>query len=172
MYFQTLFPKISITDPVLSSFAGRNPLNPVLAVTSGRPELELDPFKLSLELFFRRVLLVISGIIFFPPITDSTGVTVEVLKLNEGTDNVALGTLLMVPFDSFSLDLGGKFTGLGRLKLYFLVATEVSWDFASAITDLGAEKMNDFDVKVAEEAVIRLGIDPNFGVLLGTGRGL
>ena len=36
-------PKISITDPVLSSFAGRNPPNPVLAVTSGRPELELDP---------------------------------------------------------------------------------------------------------------------------------
>lgn len=73
MYFQTLFPKISITDPVLSSFAGRNPPNPVLAVTSGRPELELDPFNLSLEIFFRRVLLVISGIIFFPPITVSTG---------------------------------------------------------------------------------------------------
>ena len=36
-------PKISITDPVLSSFAGRNPPNPVLAVTSGRPEFELDP---------------------------------------------------------------------------------------------------------------------------------
>ena len=34
--------------------------------------------------------MVISGIIFFPPITDSTGVTVEVLKLNEGTDDVAL----------------------------------------------------------------------------------
>jgi len=109
---------------------------------------------------------VISGIIFFPPIPDSTtGVTVEVLKLNEGTDDFALGTLLVVPFDSFSL---GEFTGLGRLKLYFLVAAEVSWDFVSAITDLGAEKMNDFDVKVAEEAAIRLGIDPSFGVLLGT----
>lgn len=169
MYFQTLFPKISITDPVLSSFAGRNPPNPVLAVTSGRPELELDPFNLSLELFFRRVLLVISGIIFFPPIPDSTtGVTVEVLKLNEGTDDFALGTLLVVPFDSFSLDFGGEFTGLGRLKLYFLVAAEVSWDFVSAITDLGAEKMNDFDVKVAEEAAITLGIDPSFGELLGT----
>ena len=78
----------------------------------------------------------------------------------------------MVPFDSFSLDLGGKFTGLGRLKLYFLVAAEVSWDLISAITDLGAEKMNDFDVKVAEEVAIRLGIDPNFGVLLGTATGL
>ena len=32
----------------------------------------------------------ISGIIFFPPSTDSTGVTVEVLKLNEGTDDDAL----------------------------------------------------------------------------------
>ena len=53
------------------------------------------PFNLSLELFFRRVLLVISGIIFFPPITDSTGVTVEVLKLNEGTDDVALKCLIV-----------------------------------------------------------------------------
>lgn len=53
------------------------------------------PFNLSLELFFRRVLLVISGIIFFPPITDSTGVTVEVLKLNEGTDDVALKYLIV-----------------------------------------------------------------------------
>lgn len=78
----------------------------------------------------------------------------------------------MVPFDSFSLDLGGKFTGLGRLKLYFLVAAEVSWDFVSAITDLGAEKMNDFDVRDAEEAAARLGNDPNLGVLLGTARGL
>lgn len=111
----------------------------------------------------------ISGIIFFPPIPDSTtGVTVEVLKLNEGTDDFALGTLLVVPFDSFSLDLGREFTGLGRLKLYFLVAAEVSWDFVSAITDLGAEKMNDFDVKVAEEAAITLGIDPSFWELLGT----
>ena len=32
-----------MTDPVLSSFAGRNPPNPVLAVTSGRLELEFDP---------------------------------------------------------------------------------------------------------------------------------
>ena len=32
-----------MTDPVLSSFAGRNPPNPVLAVTSGSPALELDP---------------------------------------------------------------------------------------------------------------------------------
>ena len=32
-----------MTDPVLSSFAGRNPPNPVLAVTSGSPELEFDP---------------------------------------------------------------------------------------------------------------------------------
>ena len=54
------------------------------------PPLKKLPFNLSLELFFRRVLLVISGIIFFPPITDSTGVTVEVLKLNEGTDDDAL----------------------------------------------------------------------------------
>ena len=53
------------------------------------------PFNLSLELFFRRVLLVISGIIFFPPITDSTGVTVEVLKLHEGTDDVALKCLIV-----------------------------------------------------------------------------
>ena len=36
-------PRISMTDPVLSSLAGRNPPNPVLAVTSGRPELEFDP---------------------------------------------------------------------------------------------------------------------------------
>ena len=36
-------PRISMTDPVLSSFAGRNPPNPVLAVTSGSPELEFDP---------------------------------------------------------------------------------------------------------------------------------
>ena len=36
-------PRISMTDPVLSSFAGRNPPNPVLAVTSGRLELEFDP---------------------------------------------------------------------------------------------------------------------------------
>ena len=54
------------------------------------PPLKKLPFNLSLEIFFRRVLLVISGIIFFPPITDSTGVTVEVLKLNEGTDDDAL----------------------------------------------------------------------------------
>ena len=85
----------------------------MLAVTSGRPELELDPekhfklcgianqfiiipFNLSLELFFRRVLLVISGIIFFPPIPDSTtGVTVEVLKLNEGTEDFALKCLIV-----------------------------------------------------------------------------
>ena len=40
-YFQ--LPRISMTDPVLSSFAGRNPPNPVLAVTSGSPELEFDP---------------------------------------------------------------------------------------------------------------------------------
>ena len=32
-----------MTDPVLSSVAGRNPPNPVLAVTSGSPELEFDP---------------------------------------------------------------------------------------------------------------------------------
>ena len=86
----------------------------MLAVTSGRPELELDPekhfkwcgidihfiieipFDLSLGLFFRRVLLVISGIIFFPPIPDSTtGVTMEVLKLNEGTDDFALKCLIV-----------------------------------------------------------------------------
>jgi len=103
LYFQTLFPKISITDPVLSSFAGRNPPNPVLAVTSGRPEFELDPFNLSLETFFWRVLFVISGIIFFPPITDSAGVTVEGFKLIEGTNDVARGTLLMAPLDSFAL---------------------------------------------------------------------
>jgi len=48
------------------------------------------------------------------------------------------------------------------------VAAEVSWDFVSAITDLGAEKINDLDVMVAEEAAIRLGIDPGIGVLLGT----
>ena len=54
------------------------------------PPFKKLPFNLSVEIFFRRVLLVISGIIFFPPITDSTGVTVEVLKLNEGTDDDAL----------------------------------------------------------------------------------
>ena len=38
----------------------------------------------------------ISGIIFFPPIPDSTtGVTVEVLKLNEGTDDFALKCLIV-----------------------------------------------------------------------------
>ena len=36
-------PRISMTDPVLSSLAGRKPPNPVLAVTSGSPELEFDP---------------------------------------------------------------------------------------------------------------------------------
>ena len=35
-------PKISMTDPVLSSLAGRNPPNPV-AVTSGNPAVELEP---------------------------------------------------------------------------------------------------------------------------------
>ena len=54
------------------------------------PPFKKLPFNLSVEIFFRRVLLVISGIIFFPPSTDSTGVTVEVLKLNEGTDDDAL----------------------------------------------------------------------------------
>ena len=52
------------------------------------------PFNLSLETFFWRVLLVISGIIFFPPITDSTGVTVEGFKLIEGTNDVALKWLI------------------------------------------------------------------------------
>ena len=45
-YFQ--LPRISMTDPVLSSFAGRNPPNPVLAVTSGSPELEFDPENIDL----------------------------------------------------------------------------------------------------------------------------
>ena len=39
-----------MTDPVLSSLAGRNPPNPVLAVTSGNPELEFDPE--NIEFFF------------------------------------------------------------------------------------------------------------------------
>ena len=61
----------------------------------------------------------ISGIIFFPPITDSAGVTVDGFKLIEGTNDVALkwlidktltfkknnithrGTLLIAPLDSF-----------------------------------------------------------------------
>ena len=52
------------------------------------------PFNLSLETFFWRVLFVISGIIFFPPITDSAGVTVEGFKLIEGTNDVALKWLI------------------------------------------------------------------------------
>jgi len=51
-----------MTDPVLSSFAGRNPPNPVLAVTSGRLELEFDPFSLFVLDTFLSVLLVMSGI--------------------------------------------------------------------------------------------------------------
>jgi len=46
-------------------------------------------------------LFVISGIIFFPPITDSAGVTVDGFKLIEGTNDVARGTLLIAPLDSF-----------------------------------------------------------------------
>ena len=45
-------PRISMTDPVLSSFAGRNPPNPVLAVTSGSPELEFDPETINPVLYF------------------------------------------------------------------------------------------------------------------------
>jgi len=51
-----------MTDPVLSSFTGRNPPNPVLAVTSGSPELEFDPFNLLVLEVFLSVLLVMSGI--------------------------------------------------------------------------------------------------------------
>ena len=36
----------------------------------------------------------ISGIIFFPPITDSAGVTVDGFKLIEGTNDVALKWLI------------------------------------------------------------------------------
>jgi len=51
-----------MTDPVLSSFVGRNPPNPVLAVTSGSPELEFDPFNLLVLEVFLSVLFVMSGI--------------------------------------------------------------------------------------------------------------
>ena len=54
------------------------------------------------------------------------------------------------------------------------MATEVAWDFVSAITDLGAEKIKDFDVEVevAEEVGIMPVIDPRCGVLSGTAGGL
>jgi len=52
-----------MTEPDLSSLAGRNP-NPVLAVTSGKPEMELEPLNLSLIRDLLRVLFVISGIVF------------------------------------------------------------------------------------------------------------
>jgi len=173
LYFQRFFPKISITDPVLSSFAGRNPPNPVLAVTSGRPELELDPFNLSLEMVFLRVLLVISGIIFFIAVSGSMSVTAEVLKLKEGTEDDnddALGILLPGPFVIVSLVSLGVLTKIGRLKLYFFRAGAADWDFVSAITDLGAAKMNDFDdveATSAGAAVLKFGIDPTFGLILG-----
>lgn len=48
-----------MTEPVLSSFAGMNPPNPVLAVMSGN--LELEPFNLSLDGDFFTKLFVTSG---------------------------------------------------------------------------------------------------------------
>ena len=54
------------------------------------------------------------------------------------------------------------------------MATEVAWDFVSAITDLGAEKIKDLDVEVVEEGGggIMPVIDSRCGVLLGTAGGL
>jgi len=96
--FHTFFPNISITDPVLSSLAGRNPPNPVVAVTSGIIVMELDPLSLSVRRDLLRILLVMSGMVFLLlkfnsdfPMEESF----EDLKLNEGTD--ALGTLLTEP---------------------------------------------------------------------------
>ena len=97
-----------MTDPVLSSFAGRNPPNPVLAVTSGRPELEFDPetsqfctliikptgwrlpFNLLVLEVFLSVLFVMSGIDFLPRKLVSISVleemvVVEGVKLKQGT---------------------------------------------------------------------------------------
>ena len=56
----SFLPNISITDPVLSSLAGRNPPNPVVAVTSGITVMELDP-----EIKFKVLVFVILEDILF-----------------------------------------------------------------------------------------------------------
>lgn len=60
---QAFFPRISMTEPALSSLAGPNPPNPVLAVRSGRRELGLAPLRVSLAGNFLTRLLVTSGIL-------------------------------------------------------------------------------------------------------------
>lgn len=114
-----------MTDPVLSSFAGRKPPNPVLAVTSGSPELEFDPFNLLVLEVFLSVLFVMSGIDlllrkFVSMLFLISVLEVEGVKLKQGTV-VALtpeSDDLVGPLNNFLISLlPPAWTLLGGLKV-------------------------------------------------------
>jgi len=135
---------MSITEPVLSSFAGTNPPNPVLAVMSGNPEL--DPFNFSFNGDFLTKLLVTSGIelillnmklVFKLVVVEFTNPIGELpMPLFSLTFVLAVASPTNGPFitDIFLL----FFTKTGEQKLKFF--PDFSRFSVLPITDLGAEK--------------------------------
>jgi len=136
---QAFFPKISITEPDLSSLAGTNPPNPVLAVRSGN--LELEPFIFSLEGDFFNKLLVTSGIelrllnlkLVFKFEVELTNPP-PTLKFGLGQ---ALSPSLRGPLVTTTGSL--FFTNLGGLNVKLFAASDT--DSAGSITVVGAEKL-------------------------------
>jgi len=137
---------MSITEPVLSSLAGTNPPNPVLAVMSGN--LELDPFNFSFDGDFLTKLLVTSGIeLIVLNMKFVFKFVVVVLFTNPiGEFPKALFSLTFVlavvslPDGPFVTDIFLLlFTKTGEQKLKFF--PHFSRFSVLPITDLGAEKL-------------------------------
>jgi len=141
---QAFFPRISITDPVLSSFAGTNPPNPVLAVRSGNLELELEPLSLSFKGDFFNKLFVTSGIEFrllnlkleLKLVVELTDPPPTLKFTLEQVVTPGLTGPFVVPWTGSLL----VFTVLGGLKVKLLDASVT--ESAFSITEVGAEKLN------------------------------
>jgi len=142
---QAFFPKMSITEPVLSSFAGTNPPNPVLAVMSGNPEL--DPFNFSFNGDFLTKLLVTSGIelillnmklVFKLGVVEFTNPIGELpMPLFSLTFVLAVASPTNGPFITNIFLLFFTKTGEQKLKIF----PDFSRFSVLPITDLGAEKI-------------------------------
>jgi len=136
---------MSMTEPVLSSLAGTNPPNPVLAVMSGN--LELEPFNFSLDGDFLTKLLVTSGIeLILLNMKFVFKLVVVSLTNPVGESPMPLLSLKFVlavespPDGPFITDIFLLFfTKTGELKLKIFPH---SFRFSvSSITDSGAEKL-------------------------------